>query len=1336
MKTNSKIRGFIYLLATFLLISCGFWRLLSSQGGRMEKARDAYGRRAAVNMDKGLSASDLAGVLRDPDIYPTGEESRFVANHITSRLKVSGQPPYISVLSRYNEDHDFRILLDSAGRARLSAYPVLRARLEAKEAALGICRDTTRTVLEPEALIPPEGWKSCRVSVVVKEGGGRILPGHKVDEDITLCVRRHWRSHSPAKRDAAKQWTLQDSVYAYVRAPRGQAEFRLPVEDTDGNAYYYSVVPVQEGYSFGEPRPTFKTNLFRHQATSLKMTFNRNRAYLMPLSPRMLQKVKESGAITVRTPEQYRGRLILCLIAYCLAWLLVYLLCLAKDAMGGRSSEYGFIVATAGITGLGLLTLAALPAHPLQDHLAVVSQTFQGLLPGLLLLGAVSCIDWVKAFQKVQIRYGMYSRLQGMPLAALALLLAMGLALLGDGPGGAKVNLLFFQPQPVVKYVFCLFGAVYLANRPYIAAFASRADVFSQGRHWKVVAKAVMLLVGMLFFQVVILHDMGSGIVLGLTMVTLYACARQDVPEMILGALSFAALAALCHHTLGDSWGLAALLVWACFWVGGGLLLRKQVYPSAILVNIVLTAVVFGGSIAAKLPVSQGALEKISARTEIWHSPYDNLTNSDQLARSLWNFAEGGMLGKAGLSTASTMPQANNDFIYSSLVSTFGLTGAFLLLALLLCIALCGSRTAKRQGDPDAFGYYLATGISVAIIGQSLFILGGVTNLCPLSGVTLFCMSMGSTAWWMDLLAVGVLVSLSRENGMASREYRKASDSLTLLAFAGLVLILLATAWHGVIMREKTLSTPAVAQKEDGSISVSYPPAIKAFVSSLVKGCVHDRNGVLLIGSDSDGNRIYPCKDGVFFWTGSLEPRTLFSRTGLHPAGVLAEPRWHSLMRGFDNHPKVVFKDSDRLSSPFLPGGRFPRQIPVVLYDYSGVIPLWLDKKKLEEFNSRAPERDITLTLDSHLQMAIQDSMSRFVVTKKLGKLVRVSLVLIDAATGDVIASACYPTIDHERIRAAVEEGIRVYRDDLDPDFTAYSDMDLGLCHPTAPGSVFKLFVAVAGVNKIGTDMEHHVENVKAKEIIYSHDKTGRISLANAITGSNNPYFVKTLNSLDLYRELGEICWECGMSVNGFLPYCLYPDEVAANHDDFDSMMEVMRDTGIERYDSYIAASKPRKINDYEWALAFGQGPVAATPLSVARLVGAIANDGLLMKTRLKADDPQEVQARLLSPDGAVILRKAMRDQAVLKGSFGNKSSTIFGKTGTPEREFALSPSHKSNDAWYAFSFMGGETTSGHPLAAVVRFERVGAQTSSLAMEFVRTKFLTILRKEGYLRRQ
>ena len=1340
MKMNSKTRGFAYLLAIFLVISCGFWRLLRSQDERMQKARESYKEGSAVNMDDGLASADLANILQGEDAYPSRGEARFVADHITSRLKDAGSIPYLNVLARHypalarrNPAYDFRILLDSAGSARISGYPVLKARLEATEAALGILRDSTRTVLPPDSLgACPEGWKACRISVSIKEKAKRFQPAKNVDEDVTICVRRHWRSRSPGRNGKGK-WALEDSVYTYVRASHGVAEFCLPVEDPDGNASYYSIIPVQEGYRFGDPKPTFKTGLFRSRVQDMKMTFTRNRAYLMPLSPAMLHQIKESGSVTVRTPDQYRKRLLLCLLAYCIAWMLVYLLCLAKDAREGRSAEYGLVVAAAAVTGLGLLTLASLPAHPLQDSLAVVPQTFKGLLPGLLLLCAASCIDWVKAFQSIQLRYGMYTRLQGLPLAAAAVVLAMALAALGSGPGGAKVNLWGFQPQHIIKYIFVLFGAVYLANRPYIAAFAPHADIYSQKRHWKVVAKAVMFLLIMLFFQVVILHDMGSGIVLGLTMVVMYACARQDVPEMLVGALSFAALAALCHLTVGDSWGIVAFLAWTILWVGGGLRLKNKVYTSAILVNIVITAMVFGGSIASELPVSQETAEKLSTRAEIWHSPFDNLTGSDQLARSLWDFAEGGVLGRAGLSAAASVPQANNDFIYSSLVATSGLAGGAFLLMMLFFLCVFGCRTAWRQEDP--FGYYLATGINVAILGQSLFILAGVTGLCPLSGVTLFGMSDGCSSLWMDLIALGALVSLSRENGKASPVNRKAARILTLFAFGCLIFILLATAWHGVIKRERTLSTPAVTQKADGSIAVSYPPAIQAFMGNLKKGCVYDRKGRLLIGSDEDGRRTYPQKDAVFFWTGNLYERTLFSRTGLHPAGVLAEPRWHSFMRGFDNHPKVVFKDTDRLRSPYLPGGRFPRTMPAVLYDYSEVIPLWLDKKKFEEFNSAAPERDITVTLDSHLQTAIQDSFKRFAVSRGLGPLVRISLVLIDAATGDVIASACHPTIDHERIRSAVEEGIRVYRDDLDPDFTAYTDMDLGLCHHTAPGSVFKLFVAVAGFNKLGAAMEHHTERIAAEEKIYSHDRTGLISLADAIIGSNNPFFVKVLNSEDLYSELGALCWQCGVTVNGFLPYCLQPDEVASDHDDFDSMIQAMRDTGIERYDRYMAAAQPRKINDYEWAIAFGQGPVSASPLSVARLIGAIANDGVLMKTRLRADVPTAVQARVLAPENAMKLRSAMRGQATLKGKFQSQSSTMGGKTGTPERSFALSPSHKSNDAWYGFYLMGEETTSGHPLAAVVRFERVGEKTSSLAMDYVREKFLHILRNEGYLRR-
>ena len=232
-----------------------------------------------------------------------------------------------------------------------------------------------------------------------------------------------------------------------------------------------------------------------------------------------------------------------------------------------------------------------------------------------------------------------------------------------------------------------------------------------------------------------------------------------------------------------------------------------------------------------------------------------------------------------------------------------------------------------------------------------------------------------------------------------------------------------------------------------------------------------------------------------------------------------------------------------------------------------------------------------------------------------------------------------------------------------------------------------------------------------------------------ALRVSSNNYFIHALNTLDLYSELGNIYWACGLSFNNRLPYCLYPSDSHTNHNDFNSDILNAGKNGRKQFAEYRESGKHFKMNSSVWSMAWGQGPVTATPLAVARLIGAISNDGILMNSRFKSGDPVSIRDTLLSSDNAYLLRESM------KPLFG-AGIDIKGKTGTPERQDRLSLTKKSNDAWYGCYISGQyNPESHHPLAVVVRFERTGTATSQLAVRFVKEKLMPILQNEGYLSR-
>ena len=555
--------------------------------------------------------------------------------------------------------------------------------------------------------------------------------------------------------------------------------------------------------------------------------------------------------------------------------------------------------------------------------------------------------------------------------------------------------------------------------------------------------------------------------------------------------------------------------------------------------------------------------------------------------------------------------------------------------------------------------------------------------------------------------------------------------TLYLICLVLLVLISVKTAEYSCFKRDKYLTKPTIVQTTSGNRVSEYAPTIEQFVKTGLKaGDIRDRKGINLSTNDASGKRLYPAQDNTFFWTGNNNNMILSSRTHRYTAGVLADYRWDSAIRGFDIHPKRDYYISDKLLSPFFPDTDNYRIDTLVTYDYSAVLPLWKSSEKTESWNADVEDRCITLTLDSHLQEVIIQAVEDFFASHKaITSRTRFSIVIIDAKTGDVLVSACFPKYDQKRILAMAEAHINSYRDDYSYDFQAFPDMDLACCYATNPGSIIKISTAAAGFRKIGAAMAEHKEYVHPKEAIYSHDPTGIVSLPLALGVSSNNYFIRALNTLDLYEELGEIYWACGVSFNNKLPYCLYPDDSRTNRDAFNLDIKEARKNGRKQFEDYCASGKRKKMNSAAWSMAWGQGPVTATPLAIARLMGGIINDGVIMNSRFKIDDPVSVRETILSADNARLLRESM------KPLYGTGVDIRY-KTGTPERRDALSPTMKSNDAWVG-GYINGvlNPESGHPLVAVLRFERTGSATSQLAVSFFKEKLMPILQNEGYLSR-
>ena len=134
-----------------------------------------------------------------------------------------------------------------------------------------------------------------------------------------------------------------------------------------------------------------------------------------------------------------------------------------------------------------------------------------------------------------------------------------------------------------------------------------------------------------------------------------------------------------------------------------------------------------------------------------------------QAAQSLYAIGSGGLFGR-GLGQSrekySWLPEAQNDFIFSVLCEELGLVGAVIVLGMFIFFIYRGYKIALTC--KDMYGSLIATGITSVFAIQILVNIAVVTCTMPVTGMPLPFFSYGGTALCINLCAMGILLSISR----------------------------------------------------------------------------------------------------------------------------------------------------------------------------------------------------------------------------------------------------------------------------------------------------------------------------------------------------------------------------------------------------------------------------------------------------------------------------------------------------------------------------------------------------------------------------------------------
>ncbi|MCW3014390.1 MAG: FtsW/RodA/SpoVE family cell cycle protein [Solirubrobacterales bacterium] len=229
-------------------------------------------------------------------------------------------------------------------------------------------------------------------------------------------------------------------------------------------------------------------------------------------------------------------------------------------------------------------------------------------------------------------------------------------------------------------------------------------------------------------------------------------------------------------------WGTAMLLLFFIRDIGssvmffGGFLAMVYIATNRLSFVVIGLLLFCGGAYLVA-----GHIGHISDRIDAWQTPFDPKLfdpgkpgGSYQLAQGLFAQADGGLFGKgfggavlelpsgncgADAQLCTLLPAPHTDFIYAVIVNELGLIGASGLLCVYLLVVQRGFKVAMLARD--SFSKLLAAGLTTVFALQVFVIVGGVTKVIPLTGVTLPFVSYGGSSVLANFVLLALLLLVS-----------------------------------------------------------------------------------------------------------------------------------------------------------------------------------------------------------------------------------------------------------------------------------------------------------------------------------------------------------------------------------------------------------------------------------------------------------------------------------------------------------------------------------------------------------------------------------------------
>ena len=596
-------------------------------------------------------------------------------------------------------------------------------------------------------------------------------------------------------------------------------------------------------------------------------------------------------------------------------------------------------------------------------------------------------------------------------------------------------------------------------------------------------------------------------------------------------------------------------------------------------------------------------LSHVQVRFQVWLNPFADAQNKGyQIVQSLYSLADGGLFGVGvGKGLAKLIPIVESDFIFSAIGEEMGLLGGAAVLLGFMLFAVRGLTTAARaKSDLAAF---TATGLTAAISFQAFLIVGGVTKLIPLTGVTLPFMSQGGSSLLASFIIVALLMRAGDEATGRSVELAGTGISTALpdSAVAGA-----STSKNGTRfftgstgaaagsharpnsrMRRRLLDTPesgvlgrvALAKRLTVTVFVftglfailiGNLTYVQVFQAKNIQNMSSNNHTIMRAAYVKRGSII--TSDGVTLAESVQNADGTYSRS--YPNGNLAA---HTVGYYSTQYGSTGIEAS---MNETLTGSR----------DYSS----WKNA-----VNSLAgitqPGNTVKLTINSSIQQAAEQALA--------GK--KGAIVVLDPRTGAVLAKASAPSYDNSNIDELMGEN---------SDAAEGSLVDRTTQSLYTPGSTFKVVTLAAALDSGKTTLDQEFESPSSMKI-------GNADVTNHRNADHGTVSLKRAFALSSNVAFGQLATDIGA------------DTLTQYARAFGYGQSLGQDFGTA--ESII----PDASEMTEWELAWagagqpvGQGHAPGPQTTVmqnAVIAAAIANNGIAMNPY--------IVSQTLSPEGTVV---------------------------------------------------------------------------------------------------